>query len=97
LGYNKSKEIAMSENAVVRARVSEEVKQEATEVLAEMGLTVSDVVRMTLKKVVRDRALPFHPDHIPNAETIASMEKSERGEDLHRAKDIEDLFRKLGI
>lgn len=87
----------MSENAVVRARVSEEVKQQATEVLAEMGLTVSDVVRMTLKRVARDRALPFHPDHVPNAETIASIESSERGEDVHHAKDLDDLFAKLGI
>ena len=87
----------MSENAVVRARVSEEVKQEAAEVLAEMGLTVSDVVRMTLKRVARDKQLPFHPDHIPNRETIESIEKSERGEELHQAKDIDDLFKKLGI
>jgi len=85
----------MTENVVVRARVSEEVKQEATEVLAEMGLTVSDLVRMTLKKVARDKALPF--DLAPNAETIASIEKSERGEGLHKAKDSAELFKKLGI
>jgi DNA-damage-inducible protein J len=85
----------MSENAVVRARVSEEVKQEATEVLAEMGLTVSDVLRMTLKRVARDRTLPF--DLTPNAETTASIEMSERGEGLTRAKDIDELFKKLGI
>lgn len=87
----------MTENAVVRARVSEEVKQEATEVLAEMGLTVSDLMRMTLKRVARDHALPFHPDHVPNAETRESIEKSERGEDLHHTADVEDLFKKLGI
>jgi antitoxin component of RelBE/YafQ-DinJ toxin-antitoxin module len=33
-----SRELAMSEKAVVRARVSQEVKREATEVLAEMAL-----------------------------------------------------------
>lgn len=87
----------MAENAVVRARVSEELKQEATEVLAEMGLTVSDLMRMTLSKVVRDKALPFHPEHIPNDETAEVLRKSERGEDVHEAKDLEDLFKKLGI
>jgi DNA-damage-inducible protein J len=87
----------MSENSVVRARVSEDVKREASEVLAGMGLTVSDVVRMTLKKVARDKALPFHPEHVPNATTAQVLRQSERGEHLHDAKDIKDLFRKLGI
>jgi DNA-damage-inducible protein J len=87
----------MSENAVVRARVSEEVKQEATEVLAEMGLTVSDVLRMTLKRVARDRALPFHPEHIPNKETAETLRKSLRGEDVHRFENMEEMFKKLGI
>lgn len=87
----------MSENAVVRARVSQEVKQEATEVLAEMGLTVSDVLRMTLKRVARDRALPFHPEHVPNAETAEVLRKSQRGEDLHRFESMEEMFKKLGI
>jgi DNA-damage-inducible protein J len=85
----------MSENAVVRARVSEEVKQEATEVLAEMGLTVSDVVRMTLKRVARDRKLPFDPT--PNAETAEVLRKSRRGEDVHAHKDMDALFQKLGM
>ncbi len=83
----------MSENVVVRARVSEEVKQEATEVLAEMGLTVSDLVRMTLKKVARDKALPF--DLTPNAETIASIEASERGEGLTQAKSLDDMIKQI--
>ena len=87
----------MTENAVVRARVSEKVKEEAAEVLAEMGLTVSDLMRMTLKKVARDHALPFHPDHIPNEETAETLRKSDRGEDLHHARDIDELFKKLGI
>ena len=85
----------MSENAVVRARISEEIKQEAAEVLAEMGLTLSDVMRMTLKRVARDRALPF--DLVPNDETAEVLRKSLRGEEVEQAKDIDALFKKLGM
>lgn len=85
----------MAENAVVRARVSEQVKIQATEVLAGMGLTVSDAVRLMLVKVANEGALPF--DLTPNAETIEALRKSERGEDLHHAKDIQDLFKQLRI
>ena len=38
----------MSANAVVRARIDEHIKEEATAVLAAMGLTVSDAFRIML-------------------------------------------------
>lgn len=65
----------MASNAVVRARVDERVKEKATAVLATMGLTVSDVIRMTLTRVANDSALPFELK-VPNAETRAAMEEA---------------------
>lgn len=65
----------MTTNAFVRARIDEKLKVEAAAVLAEMGLTVSDVVRMTLTRVAKDKALPFDV-RIPNRETRAAMEES---------------------
>jgi len=56
-----------------------------------MGLSVSDLMRMTLARVARDKALPFHPEHIPNEETAETLRKSRRGEDVHQAKDITEL------
>lgn len=85
----------MTANAVVRARVSEEVKGRASTVLAGIGLTVSDVMRITLTRVARDGALPF--DLKPNALTVETLTKSERGEDVHVAADAEDLFAKLDL
>jgi len=55
----------MAANAFVRARIDEELKNEAASVLAGMGLTVSDLVRITLTKVAREKALPFDM-RIPN-------------------------------
>lgn len=63
----------MATTAFVRARIDENLKNEAAEVLAELGLTVSDVVRMTLTRVARDKALPIGISSIPNAETKAAM------------------------
>jgi DNA-damage-inducible protein J len=85
----------MAENAVVRSRVSVEVKEEATEVLNNMGLTVSDLMRIVLTRVARERQLPF--DLRPNALTQETIAKTKRGEEVHHAKDAADLFEKLGI
>ena len=68
----------MSENAVVRARINEHIKEEATVVLAAMGLTVSDAFCILLTRVAHDKALPFEP-LIPNANTIKAMKEARRG------------------
>lgn len=81
---------------LVRARIDQTLKDEAASVLAEMGLTVSDVVRIALTKIAKEKALPFDM-RVPNKLTAETLAKSERGEDLHRAKDAADLFRKLEI
>ena len=86
----------MPSDAVVRARIDATTKAEAAEALAEMGLSISDYIRMALVRVARDRAVPF-PVKVPNALTVETMRKTERGEDMHRAKDADDLFRKVGI
>jgi len=65
----------MAATAFVRARIDEGLKNEAALVLAEMGLTVSDLVRITLTRVARDHALPFELK-VPNAATRAAMEES---------------------
>ena len=41
----------MAENSVVRARINEEIKEEASAVLESMGLTVSDAFRMMMVRI----------------------------------------------
>jgi DNA-damage-inducible protein J len=73
----------MASKALVRARVPEDIKEEAAAVLAEMGLTVSDAVRILLARIAKERGLPF--DLKPNRLTEETLKKSERGEDIHQA------------
>ena len=86
----------MAATAFVRARVNEELKNEASKVLAGMGLTVSDVVRIALTKIAKEKALPFDMS-VPNKLTADTLSKSAHGQDVFRAKDADDLFKQLGI
>jgi DNA-damage-inducible protein J len=61
----------MAATAFVRARIDEHLKDEAAKVLVEMGLTVSDAIRITLTRIAKDHALPFDLK-VPNA----AMEES---------------------
>ena len=73
----------MAANTVVRARIDEDIKEEATIVLAAMGLTVSDAFRIMLTRVAREKALPFEP-LIPNEKTIKAMRQARSGKGLKR-------------
>ena len=83
----------MAANAVVRARIDKDIKEEATVVLESMGLTVSDAFRMMLTRVAREKALPFDP-LIPNAETIEAMKEARRGK-LDTFDSVEALMTDL--
>jgi DNA-damage-inducible protein J len=81
------------ENAVVRARISEKVKNEAALVLAAMGLTISDAFRLMLTRIAVEKTLPFQP-LVPNAATIAAMKAARKGE-LTTAGSPDDLIASL--
>lgn len=83
----------MPTNAVVRARIDEHIKEEATAVLAAMGLTVSDAFRILLTRVAREKALPFEP-LVPNTVTIEAMKEARRG-GLKSFATVEDLMADL--
>ena len=68
----------MSENSIVRARINEHIKEEASVVLKAMGLTISDAFRMLLTRIAREKALPFDP-LIPNLETLEAMKAARHG------------------
>lgn len=83
----------MTADAVVRARIDGQVKERATRVLADMGLSVSDAIRLLLVRVAAEKALPFDV-RVPNAETEAAMREADRGEGK-RFAGVADLMADL--
>lgn len=83
----------MSETAVVRARIDQNVKEEASSVLAAMGLTVSDAFRLLLTRIAREKKLPFEP-LTPNETTIAAMREARAGK-LRSFESVEALMADL--
>jgi len=83
----------MAANAVVRARVNEQIKEEASVVLEAMGLTLSDAFRIMITRIAKEKALPFEP-LIPNAKTIEAMKEARAGK-LQSFNSIDDLMADL--
>jgi DNA-damage-inducible protein J len=83
----------MAANAHVQARTDETVKEEAAAVLATMGLSLSDAVRLLPTRIAREKALPFSP-LIPNAEPVAAMQEA-RSSKGARFKTVDALIADL--
>ena len=62
--------------AMVHVRVDEQVKAQATETLAAMGLSVSDAVRVFLMRVIADKQIPFTIS-VPNADTRVAIAEAD--------------------
>jgi DNA-damage-inducible protein J len=86
----------MAASAMVHVRVDEKVKAEATQMLAEMGLSVSDAVRVFLMRVIAEKQLPFALK-VPNAETRAAMAEADDIVKTRRARfaTANELFNDL--
>ena len=64
----------MAVSDVVRARISSEVRAEEVAVLAEMGLSLSDVMRAFLMKIVKEKSIPFEIALTNNSEVQTKKE-----------------------
>jgi DNA-damage-inducible protein J len=66
-------------DSVIRSRIDPVIKREADRVLRNMGISLSDGIRLFLYQVIAEKALPFKVK-APNAKTIAALEASRKGE-----------------
>ena len=68
----------MAKVATVSARVDTEVKEQAEEILSQLGIPMSNAIGMFLKQVVLQRGLPFEMK-LPPAKPLAleSMTKEQ--------------------
>ncbi len=77
-------------DSVVRARVTSEVKTQASAILKGMGLTTSDAIRMMLVQVVAEKSLPFEIKY-PNLETQEAIEAARAG-DTTAFASVDEMF-----
>ena len=80
----------MSADTVVRARIDSETKARATAALSAMGLSVSDAIRLMLRRVADEKRLPFAVQ-VPNTATAEAIEELESGGG-ERLDSVETLF-----
>jgi len=77
----------------VRARIDAKTKKRAADALGEMGLSISDAIRLLMRRVADERRLPFELK-VPNAATREAIAELEAGKGK-RVADVEALLADL--
>ena len=82
--------------SMLHVRIDDDLKRQAGEALAAMGLSTSDAVRLLFHRIVVDQAFPLELK-VPNAETRAAMEESRAMMKARKARfdSAEELFAAL--
>lgn len=85
----------MTTSTMLHIRVDEALKIQASSALEAMGLSLSDAVRLLLKRVASEQAWPLELK-VPNAETQAAMREA-RAMAVSRSSfaDAQQLFAAL--
>ena len=85
--------MVMTADTFVRARIDSDTKERASVALRAMGLTVSDVLRIVLRRVADEQAFPLELK-APNATTRKAIAELEAGQGKQFAT-IDDLMADL--
>jgi DNA-damage-inducible protein J len=62
--------------SMLHVRVDDQTKEQATAALEAMGMSMSDAVRLFLRRIVAEQAFPFELK-VPNSETRAAMAEAD--------------------
>ena len=84
----------MANGAYVQARMDPSVKEEARNVLDELGMSMSEAIVVYLKQIILQRGIPFEVK-LPNELTARTLEKAENGDDVHEFSNVDDLLKEL--
>ena len=86
----------MAKTAMIRARMEPSLKESVEEIFNKIGLSTTEAITLFYQQVVMNRGIPFELK-IPNDVTLETIRKSDNGEELHRVKNVEELFKELEI
>jgi DNA-damage-inducible protein J len=83
-------------STMVHVRIDETIKQQASETLQAMGLSLSDAVRVFLTRVVADKQIPFDL-RAPNTDTLSAMKEADEivASRMARFSKVDELINDL--
>jgi DNA-damage-inducible protein J len=70
------------------------LKSEVEALLEQLGVTTTDAINMFFSQIRLRKGIPFSID-MPNTITRRTFENTDRGEELHAYKNLDEMFKAL--
>ena len=84
----------MAKTSTIQARINPDLKKRAQKILNKLNISMSEAISLYLTQVTLHRGIPFDIK-IPNELTEKTLEKVEKGKNLHEVSSVDELFREL--
>lgn len=81
----------MKKSTTVHSRIEPNVKEKAENILARLGLTPTQAIRLFYNQIALNQAIPF-PIKVPNKLTQKTLTDSSEGKNLQSFNNTENLF-----
>lgn len=81
----------MPNSAVIHTRIDPETKAATEEVLAAIGMTPSQAIKLFYRQIASRKAFPLEL-RVPNSLTQETFKKSDQGLEVERFETSEELF-----
>ena len=80
----------MTKTAVIRARVTPELKASTEKILTQLGISFSEAISMFCNQICLKKGLPFDV-RLPNKETLKALQDAVKKVNLRKYKSLDEL------
>ena len=80
----------------IHARIKPELKNEVESILDKIGLTTTEAIKLYFNQIVLTKSIPLNLK-LPNDETVKVIEEIEKGINLHKFDNAEEMFKELNL
>ena len=88
-------------NSLIQARVDSKVREDAENIMNQLGISLNEAIRMFLMQVIIHKGIPFKPtlkpEYEPNEMLQQVIADVENKKDLTRYKNIDEMWQDLGL
>ena len=88
-------------NSLIQARVDSKVKNDAENIINQLGISLNEAIRMILMQVIIHKGIPFKPtlkpEYEPNEVLQQIIADVENKKDLTRYKNTDEMWQDLGL
>ncbi|MBR1601078.1 MAG: type II toxin-antitoxin system RelB/DinJ family antitoxin [Alphaproteobacteria bacterium] len=88
-------------NSLIQARVDSKVKEDAENIMNQLGISLNEAIRMFLMQVIIHKGIPFKPtlkpEYEPNEMLQQVIADIENKKDLTRYKNTDEMWQDLGL